>query len=268
MLGSDLMGHLPSGQQVIGRDIDDFDITNQEETLQALVEIKPLWVINAAAYTQVDRCEEEREQAFQVNTGGVKNLALACKEVRAKLLHVSTDYVFDGKTKKPYREGDAPNPLSVYGQSKCEGESALQNILDDFIIVRTGGLYGTGGPNFVNTIVTLSQERDELTVVNDQWVSPTYTVDLSKAIGTLVKLSPQGIFHVVNSDHCTWYECACTILEHIGSTSTVIPISSEDYNRPAARPAFGVLDCRRFTEVTKTTMRPWKEALREYLDLR
>lgn len=268
MLGSDLMAHLRSGQQVIGTDIDDFDITNQEETLRTLVQIKPLWVINAAAYTQVDRCEEEPEQAFQVNTGGVKNLALACKEISAKLLHVSTDYVFDGTTKKPYREGDATNPLSVYGQSKCEGESALQNILDDFIIVRTGGLYGKGGPNFVDTIVKLSQERDELTVVNDQWVSPTYTVDLSKAIGTLVKLSSNGIFHVVNSGHCTWHECACTILEHIGSTSRVIPISSERYNRPAARPAFGVLDCRRFTEITQTTMRPWQEALREYLDLR
>ena len=268
MLGSDLITHIPNGQQVIGTDIDDFDITNQEETLRALVQIKPAWVINAAAYTQVDRCEEEREQAFQVNTAGVKNLALACKEIGTKLLHVSTDYVFDGKTKKPYREGDAPNPLSVYGQSKAEGESAVQNILDDFIIVRTGGLYGKGGPNFVNTIVKMAQERDELTVVNDQWVSPTYTVDLSKAIGTLVKLSPNGIFHVVNSGHCTWHEFACTIVEEIGSTSRVIPISSEHYNRPAARPAFGVLDCSRFTQVTKTTMRPWKEALREYLDLR
>ena len=267
MLGSDLITHIPNGQQVIGTDINDFDITNQEETLRALGQIKPAWVINAAAYTQVDRCEEEREQAFQVNTAGVKNLALACKEIGTKLLHVSTDYVFDGKTKKPYREGDAPNPLSVYGQSKAEGESAVQNILDDFIIVRTGGLYGKGGPNFVNTIVKMAQERDELTVVNDQWVSPTYTVDLSKAIGTLVKLSPNGIFHVVNSGHCTWHEFACTIVEEIGSTSRVIPISSEHYNRPAARPAFGVLDCSRFTQVTKTTMRPWKEALCEYLSL-
>jgi dTDP-4-dehydrorhamnose reductase len=111
MLGSDLIAHIPSGHQVIGTDIDDFDITNQEETLQALLQIKPAWVINVAAYTQVDRCEEDSEQAFQVNAAGVKNLALACKEIRAKLFHVSTDYVFDGKTKKPYREEDALNPL-------------------------------------------------------------------------------------------------------------------------------------------------------------
>jgi dTDP-4-dehydrorhamnose reductase len=267
MLGSDLRAHLAGEQQVIGTDIDDFDITNQEETLGALIQIKPAWVINVAAYTQVDRCEEESEQAFQVNAAGVKNLALACKEIRAKLLHVSTDYVFDGKAKKPYREDDALNPLSVYGQSKSEGETAVQNILDDFIIVRTGGLYGKGGGNFVNTIVKMAQERDELTVVNDQWVSPTYTVDLSKAIGTLVNLSPNGIFHVVNRGHCTWYEFACAIVEHTGSTSRVIPISSEHYNSPAPRPAFGVLDCRRFTKVTKTTMRPWKEALCEYLSL-
>ena len=267
MLGSDLKAHIPSGQQVIGTDIDDFDITNREETLEALIQIKPAWVINVAAYTQVDQAEEDREQAFQVNVAGVKNLAVACKEIRAKLFHVSTDYVFDGKTKKPYREEDALNPLSVYGQSKCEGESAVQNILDDFIIVRTGGLYGKGGSNFVNTIVKMAQERDELTVVNDQWVSPTYTVDLSKAIATLVTLSPAGIFHVVNSGHCSWYEFACTIVEHTGSTTRVIPVSSEQYNRPATRPAFGVLDCRRFTEVTKTTMRPWEKALREYLSL-
>jgi dTDP-4-dehydrorhamnose reductase len=231
MLGSDLIAHIPSGHQVIGTDIDDFDITNQEETLQALLQIKPAWVINVAAYTQVDRCEEDSEQAFQVNAAGVKNLALACKEIRAKLFHVSTDYVFDGKTKKPYREEDALNPLSVYGQSKCEGESAVRKILNDFIIIRTGGLYGKGGNNFVNTIIKIAQERDELTVVNDQWVSPTYTVDLSKAIGTLVKLSPNGIFHVVNSGYCSWYQFACIIVEHIGSTSRVIPISSEHYNR-------------------------------------
>ena len=267
MLGSDLMTHLPSEQQVIGTDIDDFDITNQEATLRALMQIKPAWVINVAAYTQVDRCEEDREQAFQVNATGVKNLALACKAIRAKLLHVSTDYVFDGKAKKPYREEDTLNPLSVYGQSKREGEAAVQNILDDFIIVRTGGLYGKGGGNFVNTIVKMAQERDELTVVNDQWVSPTYTVDLSKAIGTLVNLSPNGIFHVVNSGHCTWYEFASAIVEQRGSTSRVIPVSSKHYNRPASRPAFGVLDCRRFIEVTKTAMRPWEEALREYLSL-
>ena len=267
MLGSDLIAHIPSGQQVIGTDIEDFDITNREETLEALMQIKPAWVINVAAYTQVDRAEEDREQAFRVNGAGVKNLALACKEIRAKLFHVSTDYVFDGKAKKPYHEEDALNPLSVYGQSKCEGESAVQNILDDFIIVRTGGLYGKGGGNFVNTIVKMAQERDELTVVSDQWVSPTYTVDLSKAIAILVTRSPTGIFHVVNSGHCSWYEFACTIVEQTGSTSRVIPISSEQYNRPAPRPAFGVLDCRRFTEITKTTMRPWEEALREYLSL-
>lgn len=267
MLGSDLMEHLPDTEQAIGTDIDDFDITSQEETRRALLEIKPAWVINAAAYTQVDRCEEESEQAFLVNAGGVKNLALACKEVCAKLLHISTDYVFDGTSSRPYREDDAPTPLSVYGKSKHKGESALQSILDDFIIVRTGGLYGKCGHNFVDTIVKMSQEKDELTVVDDQWASPTYTVDLSKAIGMLVTLSPRGIFHVVNSGHCSWYEFARAILKHRKSICRVIPVSSKRYNRPAARPAFAVLDCRKFTQVTKTTMRHWKAALEEYLAL-
>lgn len=267
MLGTDLIKTLQHTHQVRGVDIADCDITSSEATLNLLSRMKPAWVINTAAYTQVDRCEEERDEAFKVNAAGVKNLALACRKIGAKLLHLSTDYVFDGKTKKPYREEDPVNPLSVYGKSKCEGESAVQSILDDCIIVRTGGLYGKGGNNFVNTVIARAREKDELTVVNDHFASPTYTVDLSKAIATLVHLSPRGIFHVVNSGYCSWYQVACTIVEGIGAGCRVVPVPSDSYKRPAARPAFAVLDCSRFTEVTKTAMRPWEEALREYLSL-
>ncbi len=265
MLGSDLMQSLRSTQQVIGTDIDDFDITDQKETLEALLDIRPRWVVNVAAYTQVDRCEEEIELAFAVNAEGVKNLALACKEVRAKLFHVSTDYVFDGKKQKPYVEVDTPVPISVYGQSKLKGESCIHEILDDFIIIRIAGLYGKGGTNFVNTILKAAQEKDELTVVNDQWVSPTYTVDLSKAIGVLIKGSPKGIFHVVNNGYCTWYQFACKILEFAGRTSRVVSISSDQLNRPAKRPDFSVLDCKKFNKVTGMKMRSWEEAITEYI---
>ena len=265
MLGSDLMETLNHTQQELGVDIEECDITDQKETRNTLSRIKPHWVINAAAYTQVDLCEGHSEQAFKVNTEGVSNLALVCKEINTKLLHVSTDYVFDGKTKNPYREEDPVNPLSVYGNSKCRGEATVQDLLDDFIIVRTGGLYGKRGVNFVNTIVKMAQERDELRVVNDQWMSPTCTVDLSKAIGTLVQLSSQGIFHIVNSGFCTWYEFACKIVAITDSPCRVVPISSDELDRPAPRPAFAVLNCSKYSKVTGMKLKPWEEALTDYL---
>ena len=265
MLGSDLMETLNHTRQVIGVDIEECDITDQKETRNTLLRTKPSWVINAAAYTQVDQCETNSEQAYKVNAEAVSNLALACKEINTKLLHVSTDYVFDGKTKNPYREEDPVNPLSVYGNSKCRGEATVQDLLDDFTIVRTGGLYGKRGVNFVNTIVKMAQERDELRVVNDQWMSPTCTVDLSKAIGTLVQLSSQGIFHIVNSGFCTWYEFACKIVAITDSPCRVVPISSDELGRPAPRPAFAVLNCSKYSKVTGMKLRPWEEALTDYL---
>jgi dTDP-4-dehydrorhamnose reductase len=265
MLGSDLMEIINHTQQVTGVDINECDITNQKATLNTLLKKKPCWVINAAAYTQVDQCETNSEKAFKVNTEGVSNLALGCRKINAKLLHVSTDYVFDGRTKNPYREEDPVNPLSVYGRSKCEGEEAVQDLLDDFIIVRTGGLYGKQGASFVNTIVKMAQKKDELRVVNDQWMSPTSTTDLSKAIGKLQEVSAQGVFHVVNSGFCTWYQFACKIVAITGNKCTVIPISSEELDRPAPRPAFAVLDCSKYTRVTGMELRPWEEALTDYL---
>ena len=267
MLGSDLMQSLSDTQQVVGTDIGDFDITDRKETSHALSKIKPEWVINAAAYTQVDRCEAESELAFKVNAEGVKNLALACTGIQAKLFHVSTDYVFDGKKREPYVEGDAPLPISVYGHSKLKGESYVRDLLDNFVIVRSGGLYGKGGSNFVNTIINVAKEKDELTVVDDQWVAPTYTIDLSRAIGALMEVSARGIFHVVNNGCCNWYQFAGKILKLVGSTSKVIPISSDQLKRPAKRPEFSALNCRKFTEVTGNKPRSWEDALTEYISL-
>jgi dTDP-4-dehydrorhamnose reductase len=265
MLGSDLMISLGKTGRLTGTDIEDFDISDRKKTLKAVSELRPDWVINAAAYTQVDRCEEEKNLAFAVNGEGPANLARACKAIRARLIHVSTDYVFDGKSRIPYREDDPVNPISAYGKSKLQGESAARAILDDVIIVRTAGLYGKGGANFVNTIRRLAQERDELTVVNDQWVSPTYSVDLSRAIGMLMRASARGIFHVVNSGACTWHQFACRIVQLTGSRSAVTPITSNQLNRPAARPAFSVLSARKFAGVTGSEMRSWEEALTDYL---
>jgi len=265
MLGSDLVTILGDAHQVKGTDIEDFDITDREETLKAITGMRPEWVINAAAYTQVDRCEEDQETACAVNGEGAANLARACKAVKARLIHVSTDYVFDGTSRTPYREDDPVNPISVYGQSKLQGESAARAILDDVTIVRTAGLYGKGGANFVNTIRRLAQERDELTVVDDQWVSPTYSVDLSRAIEALLMASARGTFHVVNSGSCTWYQFARRIVQLTGGGSTIVPITSSRLKRPAARPAFSVLSTEKYTEVTGREMRSWEEALTEYL---
>jgi dTDP-4-dehydrorhamnose reductase len=265
MLGSDLLASLGDTNRIIGTDIADFDITDRKQTLKAVSELQPEWVINAAAFTQVDRCEEETKLAFAVNGEGAANLALACKSAKARLIHVSTDYVFDGTSRVPYREDDPVNPLSAYGRSKLQGESAVRAILDDVIIVRTAGLYGKGGVNFVNTIRRLAQERDELTVVDDQWVSPTYSVDLSRSIGLLMRTSARGILHVVNSGSCTWHRFACRIVQLTGSRSTVTPISSAQLNRPAARPAFSVLSTGKYTAVTGREMRSWEDALTEYL---
>lgn len=265
MLGSDLMANLGDADRLIGADIEDFDITDREQTLKAVSELRPEWVINAAAYTQVDRCEEEHAMAFAVNREGAANLALACKSVKARLIHVSTDYVFDGRSRDPYREDDPVNPISRYGQSKLEGETAVRALLDDAAIVRTAGLYGRGGVNFVNTIRRLARERDQLTVVDDQWVSPTYAVDLSRAIGLLMRASARGIFHVVNSGSCTWHRFACRIVQLTGSRSTVTPISSAQLNRPAARPAFSVLSTEKYTALTGSMMRSWEDALTDYL---
>ena len=267
MLGSDLMRSLGTAHQVVGADIEDFDITDQEATVSALRAIRPQWVVNVAAYTQVDRCEEEVGRAFQVNAEGVKHLAMASRQIGATLLQMSTDYVFDGKTQQPYGEEDPPSPLSVYGRSKLKGESYVQDLLEDYVIVRSGGLYGRGGVNFVNTIIKTAREKSKLGVVNDQWVAPTYTVDLSGAIGALLTLSPKGIFHVVNGGRCTWYQCACKILELVESKSRVVPISTQELNRPAPRPAFSVLNGERFTTLTGVQLRSWEEALTEYLSL-
>lgn len=265
MLGSDLLEQLSNAYRVTGTDKEDFDITDRTATCKAVAAIQPAWVINAAAYTQVDRCEEDSRLAFEVNADGAANLAIACKEAQARLIHVSTDYVFDGQLRRPYREDDPVHPLSVYGQSKLQGESAVRAALDDAVIVRTAGLYGSRGINFVNTIRRMAEERDELTVVNDQWVSPTYTVDLSRAIGVLLRFSARGLFHIANSGSCTWHQFARTIVELTGARSTVIPISSCQLNRPAARPAFSVLSCRKYTALTGEEMRSWQEAVTEYL---
>jgi dTDP-4-dehydrorhamnose reductase len=269
MLGHDLLKVFAKGYEVIGVDKEEVDITRQGATLKIIKEIVPQVVINAAGYTDVDGCEKKMRKAFAVNGEGAKNLAKGCRETGAKLVYVSTDYIFDGEKKTPYREDDPPNPLNIYGESKLMGERYLEELLDDFLIIRTQWLYGQHGRNFVETILALTRERDKIEVVHDQKGAPTYTADLSKAIATLVRKNLKGTFHVSNKGSCSWYDFALEIVRLAGVTGVeIVPVSSTDLNRPAKRPLYSVFNCQRLEQEADVEMRPWQVALHDYFHRR
>ncbi|MGA2162738.1 MAG: dTDP-4-dehydrorhamnose reductase [Methanoregula sp.] len=248
MLGYDLQ-HVFPGAVLRGHDL---DITDAGKVTAALRDIKPALVINAAAYTDVDGCEDHRDVAFGVNGDALLSLARACKDAGACLIHYSTDYVFDG-TRTSYREIDVPHPVNAYGESKLLGEKHIRETMDDYRIIRTSWLFGTHGKNFVETMLRLSREMPEVRVVNDQFGKPTYTADLAQKTAGIAGLDP-GIYHITNEGVCSWFEFARAIIQN------VVPCSTAEYPRRAQRPAYSVL------VNTKTTpMRSWNEALTAYL---
>jgi dTDP-4-dehydrorhamnose reductase len=265
MLGQELMGLYGSAAR--GVDVGDIDITDLGSVQRVLVTLKPRIVINAAAFTDVDRCETDTELALQVNGEGVAHLAMITKEIGATLVQVSTDYVFNGRKNAPYQEDDAPAPLSIYGESKLAGEmNAKFNA--EHLIVRTQWLYGHGGKNFVETMLRLAGERSELTVVDDQIGAPTWTYDLALAIKALLDKGCRGTYHVANSGFVSWNGFAREIFQQSGMTVTVSPMSTEQLGRPAPRPLYSVLDCSKLAEDTGLVLEPWQEALKRYLELR
>jgi len=265
MLAQDMDAAFQGSHEVISMGEHELDICHADRVHETIVELRPDLVINCAAYTRVDDCETEQEKAFAVNAEGVKNIAVACRDQRSLLVHISTDYVFDGTKQKPYREADKTHPRSVYGQSKLAGENFVRTILTRYVIIRSLWLYGRGGNNFVATIKKIAQEKKELRVVNDQTGTPTYTRDLAHAIKALIRGNPQGIYHIANQGTCTWYEFARRIVELTSSPAHVIPINSDEIDRPAKRPAYSVLDCSRFIQETGMALRHWDAALQEYL---
>ena len=274
MLGRDLLEALRStpGEnrqedfEVIGWDIEEIDIRQEASTHSKIAGVGPDIVINLAAYTDVDGCEKNRDEAFRVNAEGIKHVAKGAREVGAKVVYLSTDYIFDGKKREPYLETDLPNPLSVYGQTKLRGEEYLQKWTEDHLIIRTQWLYGRHGKNFVSSILRLAKEKPDLSIVDDQTGSPTYTVDLSRVIVALLQHGSRGTFHAVNQGACTWYTFGRSILTFSRMENvTVTPISSETLGRPAARPSYSVLDTQKLRQETGILLRPWSEALREYL---
>lgn len=265
MLGRDMMALI--GDTARGVDVDEIDITSLESTERIIRTLKPDTVINCAAYTDVDGCETNVETAMQVNGEGVAHLAMASREIGARLVHVSTDYVFDGSKGSPYVEDDAPCPLGVYGESKLAGELNA-GFNPDHLIVRTQWLYGLHGKNFVETMLRLAVVKDELAVVDDQIGSPTWTVDLAHAILALLKSGHRGIYHAANAGFCSWNEFAQAIFEEAGLSVKVNGMTTDELNRPARRPLYSTLDCSKLGQDTGFRPQAWRSALKTYLQLR
>jgi len=276
MLGKDLVEILRSSSRVdqhldceiLGWDIEEIDIQEEKNTVTKIESLRPNIVINIAAYTNVDGCESHDEKAFAINAEGMRHVALGALRCRAKVVYLSTDYIFDGKKREPYLEDDPPHPLSVYGRSKLRGEQYVQEMVEDALIVRTQWLYGKYGNNFVASVLRQAREKKVLSIVNDQVGSPTYTIDLSRVISVLIQCDARGVFHVANSDLCTWFAFGQEILKLSGMEGVrIVPISSEELGRPAKRPLYSVLNTEKLKRETGMTLRPWSEALKEYLSI-
>ncbi|MGO4107626.1 dTDP-4-dehydrorhamnose reductase [Paenibacillus sp. YAF4_2] len=248
-----------------GLDRSALDITSLEQCREVLSQLRPDVVIHCAAYTAVDKAEAEPDEAFRINAAGTRNIALAAREVGAKLCAISTDYVFDGAGSVPYKEYDRTNPLTVYGQSKLAGEHLVQSLHDRYFIVRTSWVYGAYGNNFVKTMLKLASEREQLKVVSDQFGSPTYTYDLALFLLELASTDYYGIYHASNSGVCSWYEFAEAIMEESGSGTQIEPCTTAEFPRPAPRPHYSVMDHSAIRSNGLEPLRPWREALRHYL---
>ena len=246
----------------------DLDITSSENCNSIFNKYKPNYCINAAAYTAVDKAESEPEKAKLINVVGAKNLAEACKENNVILLHISTDFVFDGTKKEPYNEFDLPNPTGMYGKTKLEGERAIQGVFDNYFIVRTSWVYSEFGNNFIKTMLRLASERDQISVVNDQIGTPTHALDLAEALLKIIQLTDQnplkdnfGIYNYSNEGQCSWYDFAKKIFEIKNIKMDVKPIPTSQFPTPAQRPKFSVLDKTKIKTTFGIFIETWENAL-------
>ncbi|MFC4103162.1 dTDP-4-dehydrorhamnose reductase [Paenibacillus xanthanilyticus] len=265
-LGQDLVAALTKlGYEVKGCGRAELDITNYEETKAIIYGFRPDVIVHAAAYTKVDQAETDQETAYQVNAYGSRNLAVVAENAGAKLVYVSTDYVFNGQGTEPYDEFQPTMPINVYGRTKLAGEQFAQQFCSKHFIVRTSWVYGPNGANFVKTMLKLADERDTISVVSDQVGCPTFTHDLVDTICNLVETEKYGLYHVSNAGHCSWYEFAQAIFELAGKPVTVEPVGTDQFPRPAKRPSYSVFDHKALAYNGFPPMRHWKDALAEFI---
>jgi dTDP-4-dehydrorhamnose reductase len=268
-LGSDLVKALPS-EEVIPLFYPGFDVTQTSGMRKVLGEVAADIVINTAAFHRVDECEDQPEKAFQVNALAVRELALAGRELGFCLVHFSTDYVFDGRQRRPYVEDDVPNPLSAYGVSKLSGEYFVRSVLNRHFLVRTCGLYGEAGSkekgyNFVDRMISMAEEGKSLRVVDDQWVTPTSTAELSERLSALIRTPLYGLYHLTNEGSCTWFEFARMIFSLLGRAARLEAVDSRAHGAKARRPLYSVLENKSAKDIGLPDFSPWQDALRDYL---
>lgn len=263
-----------SGLQLILTDFDSLDITDRDSVVGYVESNRPDFLVNCAAYTAVDKAETDMESAFRLNALGPENLAIACRQIGARLIHVSTDYVFDGKNNRPYSEEDLPNPQGVYGSTKLEGEKLVMKQLPESVIIRTSWLYSSYGHNFVKTMIRLGSEKDSLNVVYDQTGTPTYAGDLALTILKVISQSAKnpdywksGIYHYSNLGVCSWYDFAVEIHKMAGISCRVTPVLSAVFQTVAKRPSYSVLDKSKIQTVYGIEIPYWRDSLMKCIQL-
>ncbi len=264
-LGYDVMNELAKrGHEGIGVDIQEMDITDAASVERVITEAAPDAVIHCAAYTAVDAAEDNVDLCRRVNAGGTENIAKVCKSLNCKMMYISTDYVFNGQGTRPWEPDDAREPLNVYGQTKYEGELAVE-ALEKFFIVRIAWVFGVNGKNFIKTMLNLGKTRDHLTVVADQIGSPTYTYDLARLLVDMIETDKYGRYHATNEGLCSWYEFACEIFKQAGMNVTVSPVTSDQYPAKAKRPMNSRMDKSKLDEMGFKRLPSWQDALGRYL---
>ena len=262
------IGEIPctlKNADIINTDVENLDITNINDVLSFVENERPQVIINCSAFTNVDLCETDKDTAFNVNSLGPRNLAIAAQKVNTKLIHISTDYVFSGDGNEPYCEYDICNPQSIYGKTKYLGEQYVKEFCSKYFIVRTSWLYGYEGNNFVKTIMNLAEQREGIKVVNDQRGNPTNANDLAYHILKLVDSNEYGIYHCTGNGECSWYDFACKIVEYANINCEVMPCTTEEFPRPAKRPSYSSLNNMMLKNTIGDKMRFWQDALKNFI---
>lgn len=267
-LGYDVVNELEKrGHTAIGVDIDEMDITDAEAVDRVITEADVEAVIHCAAYTAVDAAEDNLELCRKVNAAGTENIAKVCKKLDLKMVYISTDYVFDGEGERPWEPDDRRDPLNAYGIGKYEGELAVEENLEKYFIIRIAWVFGVNGKNFIKTMLKLGETRDEVSVVNDQIGSPTYTYDLARLIVDMVGTEKYGRYHATNEGFCSWYEFACEIFRQAGMNVKVHPVTSDEFPAKAKRPHNSRMSKEKLSENGFERLPSWQDALKRYLEV-